>query len=348
MQVNVVDKFILPGNREKYAAAVEKLSQKTPKEEKEAYLKEVFAFENGPKVREYDKLQTEVLDLNVQANLIWPGFFEYRELKGSEMPVYATDAARPDIPVNQVSNLGGSKQVLWTDSYGRVNFDLRQHETAKVAYPRWDVVQGFVDKSEKVMLDLNRSVGRYLNTMAQTAITAQFGAFGANTWVLDPAIQDAPTTNDLNLVATCNGRITKDLFKAIIQHFDSMEKQVIAVYVPASRRHDALDFVSVSGADINAAATVPGAIQEAIWKNGGLQQGGIVPPMQYTNILPGRVAPVYVYAIAGPIGYFYQKPEGHESYTKMVGRFWETQNFFTGSYICPAYLAPNIVRIRIL
>lgn len=348
MQVNIVEKFILPGNRERYVDAVAKLNQKTPKEEKEAYLREVFAYENGPKVREYDRLQTEVVDLYVQANLIWPSFFEYRELKGSEMPVYATDVPRPDIPVNQVSNLGGSNQVLWTDAYGRVNFDLRQHETAIVKYPRWDVVQGFVDKSEKVMRDLNRSVERYLNTMAQTAILGQFGAFTNNTWVLDPAIQDAPTTNDLNLVATCNGRITKDLFKAIVQHFDSMEKEVIAVFVPAARRHDALDWVSVSGFDIGAAATIPEAIQEATWKTGKLPQGGLVPPMQYTNILPGRVAPVYVYAIAGPIGYFYQKPEGHESYTRLVGRFWETQTFFTGSFICPAYLAPNIVRIRIL
>jgi hypothetical protein len=316
-------------------------------EQKQMALKQAMAIET--KRNEYDKQRDLIVDLIVRANMIGMDFFQTKDLVGSQVPMYRYKNTRDAIPVNRVANFGKGASVIWTDSTGSTSVTLQQHETAKVIYPIWDLVQGFVDKSEEVNEDLAYYVLNYLDDMAWTAINSAFGSFTSTTWILDPKIKDAPTTNDIDLSSVCDGSVNKYLFAGIIDHFARLQKPIRAVYLPAALKTDMLGWVSVSGSDINAADTIPAEVQAEIWKTAGLRQGGIVPPMIWSNVLDGTTTgSIYAYAVTNtPCGFFYQKPEGHWVKTQENGRFFETQKFFTGVFDIPAYLKPEIARFKI-
>lgn len=350
-KINEVPRVILPGNEKVYKEAQAKLNvEGKSREEKSKLLKEVFAFDNGPKIAGYDKLRTEIIDLYVRGNNFWLDFFEYRTLSGSEMPKYYEKSLPVKIPINVVSNLGGYSTITYTDGMTPVTFDMEMYQSDIVKYPKYDLRQGFVDKSEDVMNRLKESVDDKLDTIAETGFNTLFGNFDSHVWVLDSKIKNPPTTNDIDLRGTCNGKITKNLFRAIINHGARMEKGVRAVYLPAARRGDEFDWVSVSGADVNALATVPVSVAEEIWRSGQLPSGALIPPCVYTNRLEGENPDgIYTYAVYGnePLGFLYQKPEIHYTETESARLFWETYTAFTGAIIIPSYLKSNAARFLI-
>ena len=346
---STAQRSILPGNAKNYKEAIAALDPKNraTDEQKREFLKQAMAIET--KRNEYDKQRDLIVDLIVRANMIGQDFFQTVELTGSQVPMYRYKNTREAIPVNRVANFGKGATVLYTDSYGSTSVTLQQHETAEVVYPKWDLVQGFVDKSEEVNQDLAYYETDYLDDMAWTALGSAFGSFTSTTWILDSKIKDAPTTNDIDLSSECEGEITKSLFQGIVDHFARLEKPIRAVYLPGSRKGDIFNFVSVSGTDVGAAETIPAEVQAEIWRSGNLSQGGLVPPMIFTNMLDGTTSgSIYAYAVTyTPCGYFYQKPEGHWTTTKEDGRFFKTQKFFTGVFDVPAYLKPEIARFKI-
>jgi hypothetical protein len=226
---------------------------------------------------------------------------------------------------------------------------MEMFQSEIVKYPKYDLRQGFVDKSEDVNNRLQESVDIKIDTMAETAFNTLFGTFDEHVWVLDSRIKNAPTTNDIDLRSTCDGKITPALFRAIANHFARMEKKVRAVYIPAARRGDEFDWVTFNAADFDALARVPDSVAEEIWRSGQLPSGALIPPCVYTNRLEGVSADgIYVYAVTNePTGYFYQKPEIHYTETVSNRLDWETFTAFTGAFIIPYYLKPNAARFLI-
>ena len=350
-KINEIQRSILPANEKIWKEAQATLNQPSKsREEKSKLLKEVFAFDAGPKIVGYDKMRTEIIDLYVRANNFWLDFFEYRTLSGAEIPKYYEKSLPFKIPINIVSNLGGYSTITYTDGMTPVTFDLEMYQSDVVKYPKYDLRQGFVDRSEEVMQRLQESVDDKLDSLAETAFNTLFGQFDQHVWVLDTRIKNPPTTNDFDLRATCNGKVTKNLFRAIVNHGARMEKKCRAVYIPAARRGDEFDWVAVTGNDINALATVPASVVEEIWRTGQLPSGALIPPVVYTNRLEGESPNgIYVYAVYGnePLGYFYQKPEIHYTETESVRLFYETYTAFTGAIIIPSYLKSNAARFLI-
>lgn len=350
-KITEIQRSILPANEKMWKEAQAKFNQpgKT-REEKSALLKEVFAFDAGPKIVGYDKQQTAIIDLYVRANNFWLDFFEYRTLTGAEIPKYYEKSLPYKIPVNLVSNMQGYSTIVYTDGMTPITFDMDMYMTDAVKYPKYDLRQGFVDRSDEVNTRLKESVDDKLDTLAETGFGTIFGAFDAHVWVLDSKIKNPPTTNDFDLRASCNGKINKNLFRAIINHGARMQKGCRAVYLPAARRGDEFDWVTVSGADVAALATVPVSVAEEIWRSGQLPSGALIPPCVYTNRLEGETPDgIYVYATYGnePLGYFYQKPEIHYTETESVKLNFETYTVFTGAIIIPSYLKSNAARFLI-
>jgi hypothetical protein len=340
---------ILPVNAAAFNQALASLDPKnraTEKEKVEA-LKQAMAIET--KRNEYDKQRDLIVDLIVRVKGMYMDFFQLKELTGSQVPMYRYKNIREAIPVDRVANFGKGKTVIWTDSTGSASVTLQQHETAEVIYPVWDLVQGFVDKSEEVNEDLAYYVEKYLDAMAKIAFDACFGSFTSSTWILDSRIYDAPTTNDIDVSSVCSGAFNKKLIQAVVDHFARLDKPIRALYLPAALKSDVFDWVSVSGTDISEANIVPTEIASEIWKTGGLKQGGIVPPMIFSNLMDGSTTgSIYAHAVTNtPCGYFYQKPEGHWTKTKEDGRFFKTQKFFTGVFDIPAYLKPEAARFKV-
>ena len=351
MNRNIVfsQRSILPANEKDLKTAIARLNPEKPRneEEKSNYLKEAMAAGLGSEKRSaYASLKTEKVNLRVKGQTIATDFFETVTLRHDEVPAYEVEDPTPMLPINVVSTLGGSATVIYSDNLQRATFPLGYIETPWVRQQRMDLYQGIVSRADKIDQLIEESLTNQLDTMAWTAINATFGPFDANTWRLDPNIRNAPNTNDLDVRAVCNGRINKDLIKAIRQHFAGIGKRIRAVYFPSAREADLLDWVSVSGFDIGAAATVPVPVAEEIWNTGGLKQGGIVPPMIFTNTLEGQIAgQIYCYVVTDEApGYFFQKPALHIRDEKEDGIWYYAKNTITASFVIPPYRRMNIAR----
>jgi hypothetical protein len=294
-------------------------------------------------------LRTEVVDLKVNYNMIGLDFFERIELQPDEVPAYEVESTRARIPVDIVSQFGAPAQTIWSSNNARTLFELGMIESDRVRTQRFDLYQGFSNRNDKLNKDIADSVAYKLDDMAWVAVAAGIGALANGTnWVLDTKIKNAPTTNDLDLSAECDGKLTKYLFKSITEHFDRIGKPIRAVYLPAARKHDLFDWVSVSDATTAATDTIPSAIQEEIWKN-GLPGGALMPPCVFTNMLEGETAgSIYAYAVTNEApGYFFQKPAFHVTDENDEGAWHYAQTIITGSFVIPAYRKMNIARIKI-
>lgn len=344
----IINRSMLPANEKTYKQVFASLNPQDglSEAEKSEKLRELFATVDGR--QQLASLRTEVVNLKVRANMIGMDFFQLIELRPDEVPAYEIEAETANIPITAISNLGGSAVTVYSDSLGRATFPLGMMESDWVKCQRMDLVQGFVDRSEKINQKISESLANKLDDMALVARDAAFGAFDANVWLLDPKIKNAPTTNDIDLSTDCAGKFTKDAIKGIAEHFDRIGKPVRALYVPAARKHDLLDWVSVSGTDITAGATVPAAVQEEIWRTGKVT-GSLIPPIVFSNVLEGETAEgIYCYAVTDqPAGYFFQKPAFHLTDEKIEGMFYQAKTLVTGSFVIPPYRRMNIARFKL-
>ena len=220
-----------------------------------------------------------------------------------------------------------------------------------VKVPKRSLLQGQIDKSEEMNEDLAYSVVDKLDDMAWEALTAAIGAFDDNVFILDPKIKNAPTTNDLDFSAACDGKITKDFYKGIMDHFARLNLKIFNVDIPAVRLQDHLDWVSVSGDDIGAQETIPSNVQAKIWESGGLNLGaGWIPKISPTNVLEGEESgSIYCWVTATePVGFMYTKPE--LDYTKTDDRdpvFYESHTVKTVTFAVPAPMRIRVARVKI-
>ena len=337
----IVDRSILDVNEGTIKQAVAYLNTKsnlTDKEKLEAY--------NKLDKQAQAALRIENVNRQVQTKFIGPDFFELRELAPDEIPGFRLDDPRPNIPVTVVSQFGGSAQTIGSSNGTYTPFQLGLIESDRFRCQRWDLYQGFVNNNAWLNKQIADSITNQLDDMAWIAIAAGIGVLDSNTWILDPKIKNAPTTNLLNIATECNGKLTKTFFKAINQHFDRVGKSIRVVYIPASRRGDLYDFVSVADNLTPASTTVTSNVQDQIWNNGSIS-GALIPPMSFTNVLegetPGQVV-AYAIAVDAP-GYFFQKPAFHTTDEEDKGAWHYAQTTLTGSYVIPAYRRMNVAKI---
>lgn len=294
-------------------------------------------------------LRLENVSLQIDANFIGLDFFQKMEFQPNEQFGFMLEDATPEIPINVVSQAGGSSTTVFSAGKTPTIFPFTLIESDKVETMRWDVNQGFTNVNDFINNRIAYSIMKKFNKMAFTALEAAIGNFDSNVWILDSEIKNAPKGNLLDLSSVCNGKITKDFYAAITQYFALINRSVRAVYAPALRKIDLYDWVSVSGTDVNAANTVPAAIQEQIWMNGSAN-GALMAPTVWTNTLEGDTAnaDVYAYAVADQApGYFLQKPAFHVTDEKDEGAYHITQAMVTGTFVVPAYRRMNIVKIKI-
>jgi hypothetical protein len=342
----IVDRSLLGANQNVYKQAIAKLntastSKMTDQEKFEKYQSLDYKAKAA--------LRTEAVDLRVKANMIGMDFFELKTLEPDEVPVYEVEASRPRIPITVVSQFGGSAETVWSDNLSRAAFELGMLESNRCRVQRFDLYQGFTNKNNKLNTDISESLTNQLDDMAWVAVEAGIGYLDANTWILDAKIKNAPTSNLLDLSAECQGKLTKNLFKALKEHSGRVGRRLRAVYLPGAREQDLFDWVSVTDGVTNTAAdTVPASVQEQIW-NSGSTGGFLMPPTIFTNVLEGETeGSIYGYAILDQApGYFFQKPAFHMTDEKDEGIWHYAQTVITGSFVIPAYRKQNIIKFKI-
>lgn len=57
-----------------------------------------------------------------------------------------------------------------------------------------------------------------------------------------PHLKDIPSTNDWDCSFTCQGKITKDFYKYVVEYFSMCEMSIYAIYVPLTRIADHNDW----------------------------------------------------------------------------------------------------------
>lgn len=345
---------VLPCNQEMVDQAIASLqapSKLTIEQKREALYN---ALKDQSAMQEYAKQRVPVINLYVKAHTIGTDFFQVQTLRGSEIPMYISQGAKPRIPITVMSDWGGFAQRIYTDTQGIVQFGLGYIASDVIKTPKISLVQGRIDKSAEINEQIAISLADKLDDMAWAALNTAFGEFDTSVMQLDPKLKNIPTTNDLDFSATCNGKITKDFYKGIVDHFARLNLRIRKVYVPAVRLGDHLDWVSVSGAqtdDVLASETIPASVQEKIWQSGGLNLGASwIPEIQPSNVLEGETEDeIYCYVVTDqPIGYAFEKPEIDIVYTNDSDPlFYETYMTKAIAYAVPAPNRKNIARVLI-
>jgi hypothetical protein len=68
----------------------------------------------------------------------------------------------------------------------------------------------------------------------------------------------------MDLAATCNGKITKDMLKAIVGQACKLNMAIYTVMIPTNKAYDAMDWVHTESSNITQVE------QETIWKSAEL------------------------------------------------------------------------------
>lgn len=324
-------------------------SECTPYDEKKAALLKACA--SREEMIAYAAARTDVIDLVIKARMIGTQFFQTRSLKGAELAQYITKGARANIPVYYLSTYGGNGTMVYSNTQGIVDIPLNFLATDKVKSPKASLYYGNVDFSAEINEELAYQMLKQLDSMAWTALETAFGAFDTTVMVADSLIKDLPTTNDVDVSTACSGKATIDLYKAILKHFYGLGKTPYAVYMPASRAADHLDWVSVTGASGEPSQTIAPDVQAEIWRSGGLNMGASwIPKIVPTNMLDGTTSgSIYVYVVSTePVGFFYEKPEIHTTVVDdREPLFFEHYELRTGAFVVPAPLRVNVARFKL-
>ena len=345
---------VLPVNQEMVNQAIASLSapsKLTIEQKREALFN---ALKDRSVMQEYAMQRVPVINLYLKARTIGTDFFETQTLRGSEIPMYLSQGAKPRIPITVMSDWGGFAQRIYTDTQGIVQFGLGYVASEVIKTPKISLVQGRIDKSAEVNEQIAVSLGDKLDDMAWAVLNTAFGAFNTDVMQLDPKLKNIPTTNDLDFSTTCSGKITKDFYKGIVDHFARLGLNIRKVYVPAVRLGDHLDWVSVSGGqtdDVLAKDTIPASVQEKIWQTGGLNLGASwIPEIQPSNVLEGEEAKsIYCYVVTDkPVGYGFEKPEIDIVKTDDNDpMFYESYMTKAIAYAVPAPNRKNVARVLI-
>lgn len=345
--LNIVDRSILGLNQELIKQAKATLQERKAQSAK---------FTDAQKFEAYSKLdykakaalRLENVSLQVNANMIGSDFFELIELQHNETPGYLLEDATPNIPVTVVSQFGGSATTTFSANKAPTLFSLGLIESDIVQTQRFDLYQGFINTNNFINNKIAYSIIRRLDDMAWVAIAAGIGLLDNTVWVLDGKIQNAPTTNAIDLSATCKGKLTIDFYKAVSDHFARIGRNVRVVYAPASRKTDLFEWPVYPDANVSTLNTVPASVKENIWNN-GTTSGALMAPTAFTNMLDGDTpGAIFAYAIADQApGYFFQKPDFHVNDEKDEGAYHYAQAVVTGSYVIPSYRRMNILRVQI-
>lgn len=345
--LNIVDRSILDANKDfvlKAQASLkernERTAQFTEKERYEAW--------NSLDYNAKAALRLENVSLQVNAKMIGLDFFERIELQPDEVAGYMLEDPTPNVPVNVVSDFGGSATHVFSANKAMTLFPLGLIESDKVVTKRFDLEQGFINNNNHINKRIVYSITNKLDDMAWVAIDSAIGALDEHTWALDPKIKNVPTTNYIDASQVCKGKITVDFYKIVADHFARINRNVRVVYAPAARKMDLFDWVSVSGSDVPASNTVPARVQERIWET-GTTGGALMAPTVFTNMLEGEEeGAIYAYAIADQApGYFFQKPAFHISDEKDEGAYHYAQAVVTGTFVIPAYRKMNLLKVKI-
>jgi hypothetical protein len=289
--------------------------------------------------------------LNVLAQNMAMDFFEYVRLDDNEVPQYITESDMP-VGVSYLSEYGGAPSMIWTGTQNIASMSMYMITSDKVYVPRFSIQQGIIREQDRANARAAYHLSRRVDKDLLALMTANLGEFGADTWILDEDINDMPTTNDLNWSNTLEGKLKKDFFMLLFDHFDRLGKTIKNIYVPVTLPKTIWSWLSVvSSVDSPAEDTVDPLTQREIIQTGTVQQifgrrFNIIPRKE----LGSAAGSTYVWvSTTEPAGYFYEKPDfaGTELLNDRRPHMDGFQSYMTIGQAIPAPMKTNFARIKV-
>lgn len=288
---------LLDSNQEfikEFASEVNGDKKDISKEDKRKLLQEMA---NDKELRkEYAYQIIPKIELNVYADTIVSQFFSIGTIDTDEPMEYIMEE-NVDQPVYHMNTHGGQPQRVYardgevvqvypyqiTSPRAHVNkTSLLQGDLNAEQRMRDSVQRGLVMKEEKDMWAL-------LDEGLTTDLKNDVGL------VFDNRIKNYPSANEIDVSADAEGKLNKQLFIDIIDHFTRLDLSVNNIFIPNNRLKDIYEWVSVasgySDGSVDAQDTIPTALQEQIMTSGVLSQMfGYNVNLVPVNTLPGTKA----------------------------------------------------------
>lgn len=268
---------LLPSNKDrivKKAKARKEQKEKASREEKVETLKKMA--DNDEKRKKFATKVAEKTSVGIEGQLVFGDFLNMDTITLGEPLIYTLDEPVDEATITEMSVHGGQPRetVIQNADYVRVN--PYQITSPEVSMAKFSLRQGDITAKDKALRRIEKGVAQKTDVDAKSLLEAglvsDFSAVNGIT--IDDNVAEFPDSNDLDLSA--EGGITLNVLKRIAEHYDMMGKRIRNVYIPANRRSDLWDFLSIpagyddGNANTNAGNMLPQAMHEQVIRTGTL------------------------------------------------------------------------------
>ena len=276
------------------AAEVNKDKKDIPKDKKKSLLKSIATDENVRK--EYAAQILPKIELNVFAETFANQFFSMGSISTDEPMEYVLEET-VDQPVLHMNSHGGQPARVFARDGEVVQVYPYQITSPRVHVNKSSLMQGDLNAEQKARQSLERGLARRqaddMWSILEEGLTTSLKADTGLTF--DDRIKNYPNANEMDVSSSTNGKLNKELFIKIIDHFTRLNLSVANIFIPNNRLTDIYEWVSVaSGYDsgsVDAPDTIPSSLQEQIMTSGVLSQMfGYNVNLVPVNTLPGDTA----------------------------------------------------------
>lgn len=289
--------------------------------------------ENGMPAQEvYAQELVQRTTAGIEARLIATDMFDMGTMSIGDGPLYYTIDDRVDPNqrgrVLEMVEHGGAPRetiiqngnivrvtpyVITSPEEEMVKFNLRQGDISNMNAMETRVEEGMAAR-------IDDDAWKILENGLTTDLTNVDGIY------IDDRIQEYPTSTDIDLSnsgGTDEGLSLKTM-KTVASHFDQLGIPVENVYIPANRREDLWNWLSIpagysDGSGITASDVVPSDIHSSVIRTGSVNNlFGYNMNLIPLNTLNGTAAngPVYIWvSTSAPAGVFREIPEVGSTYT---------------------------------
>jgi hypothetical protein len=267
---------LLPQNKERIVSRAEKRKEEQGKVSKAEKKKIITSLASNKKIQTaYAAKVANKTSVGIEGQLVFTDFFNMGTIGLDEPLIYTLDEPVEEAVINEISTHGGNPRETVINNTDYVQVSPYEISSPTRSMSKFSLRQGDISTEEKMLRGIEKGLAKRLDKDAKAILEAGItnnlaGIKGIN---VDPDVYDFPASNVLDF--TAEGKVTLNVLKGIAAYMSVLGKKIRNVYIPATRRTDVWDFLSLpagysDGSGVTADSVVPQSLHEQVIRTGTL------------------------------------------------------------------------------
>lgn len=339
---------LLDSNKKYIKSQAKKRAEAKKKVSRKKKVKTLKAMADSKSLQKsYAKKLVSKTSVGIQAQLIATEFFNMGTINVGEPLIYTLDEPVDRAEIMEVSVYGGTPRETIIEDADIVRVHPYQITSPEVSMSKFSLRQGDISNEQKMRKRVKDGMADETDKDSWSLLRA--GLFTDITNVqginIDDRVQEYPTSNTLDL--SSQGGLTLEIFKQIAKHFDLLGRRIRNIYIPASRRSDLYDWLSIpsgysDGSGVTADSVVPSSLHEQVIRTGQLNNIFGYPvnlvPVNTLNGTAGADDPVEIWINTDqPAGEYREIPKFSDTYREEDAK----RIYFTMNKAVAMFQTPN-------